>query len=265
MTTFMGLNMTITKNQLKDLSSLLNKKFRKEKRQFILEGKRLVEQGLSSKYLCEKIIVTEEFQSQNESFIRLVKISGKQVEIVKSSEFKKISDTKSPQGIAALVKIPENSSINFKEELVVCLENVSDPGNLGAILRNCDWFGIKTVILSEDSADVYNSKVLRSSMGAVLNLNIVVAANFVDTLGELSNNGYNILTADMKGENVFEYSLKGKNAVVLCNEANGPSEDLQKICDERINIPKLGHVESLNVACASSVILAEFTKNLRIH
>lgn len=257
--------MSVTKNQLKEIASLLSKKFRKEHKRFILEGKRLVEQGLSSKYLCEKVIATNEFIEENQGFINLIKVSGKPVEIVKTSEFKKISDTKTPQGIAAIVKIPEKQTINYDEHLVVGLENVSDPGNLGAILRNCDWFGIKTIVLSEKSADIYNPKVLRSSMGAVLNLNIIGSEDFNETLNEFSNKGYTILTADMEGETLFEYSPKGKNIIVFCNEANGPTDDLLNLCDEKITIPKIGHVESLNVACASSVILAEFTKNSHIH
>lgn len=254
--------MSITKNQLKEISSLLNKKFRKQQNRFILEGKRLVEQGLSSKYLCEQIIVTDDFNKENQSFIQLVKISGKPVEIVKSSEFKKLSDTKTPQGIAAVFKIPQNQKIDNNENLIVALENVSDPGNLGAVLRNCDWFGIKTIIVSEDSADIYNSKVLRSSMGAVLNLKVIIARDFLESLNGLKDKGFSILTADMEGESLYEYSPEGKNIVVFSNEANGPTEKLLEICDEKINIPKRGQVESLNVACASSVILSEFTKNL---
>lgn len=256
--------MTITKNELKEIASLQNKKYRKLQKRFIIEGKRLVEQGLSSRYLCEQILVTPDFEQSNHDFIRLIKISGKSVEVVKSSEFNKISDTKTPQGIAAVMQIPEKQNINFNEELIVALENVSDPGNMGAILRNCDWFGVKTIIVSETSADVYNSKVLRSSMGAALTLNIVASENFLETLEDLKSKKFSILTADMDGEPLYSYEPQRKNVIVFSNEANGPTDELLNLCTEKITIPKKGRVESLNVACASSVILSELTKNSHI-
>jgi len=254
--------MTITKNELKDIASLQNKKYRKQQKRFIIEGKRLVEQVLSSRYVCKQILVTPEFEKNNQPFLSLVKISGKAVEVIKSTEFNKISDTKTPQGIAAIMQIPEKQNINFGEKLIVALENISDPGNMGAVLRNCDWFGARTIIVSENSADVYNSKVLRSSMGAALNLNIVICKNFLETLLNIKSKKFSILTADIDGESLYSYTPQGKNIIVFSNEAKGPSKALLEICAEKITIPKKGQVESLNVACASSVILSELTKNL---
>lgn len=255
--------MALTKNELKYYSSLLQKKYRKQEKKFIIEGKRLVEEALKSRYHCEIIIFTEEFRSLNEDMLKLLKISGERVEVIKSSVFNKLSDTQHPQGIAAVfdfcVKFPE-----IKEEsIVVALENISDPGNLGTILRNCDWFGVKSVILNSGCADVYNPKVLRASMGGIFNVKIFEEENFYDRLKSLKEKGYIVVCADMDGEDLFEFITEGNSIITMCNEANGPTNDLLMIVDEKITIPKFGKVESLNVASASAVILSQFVKNSR--
>ncbi|MBI9072659.1 MAG: RNA methyltransferase [Melioribacteraceae bacterium] len=249
----------LTNNELKYYSSLNSKKFRKLENKFLAEGKRLVSELLNSSYEIEIVFFTENFEMNNAEFIRLIKGSKIKSEIVKEKDFKKLCDTLSPQGIVAVVKSFLNTKTTIEEKLIVALESISDPGNLGTILRNSDWFGIKTIILSENCAEVFNPKVLRSSMGAVFHLNIIESSRFVFDLRELYKD-YNILTADMNGQNLYESSINEKSILVMCNEANGPSKELLEITNTKLTIPKLGSVESLNVASASAVLLAELTK-----
>lgn len=180
-------------------------------------------------------------------------------EIIKQIDFKKFSDTKTPQGVVAVFKIPENIN-DQNSNKIIALENVSDPGNLGTILRNCDWFGFDNIILSEDCAEIFNPKVIRASAGSVFHININEEKQFYNKLIELKKRQYKILCSDLDGNDLYKFSLPQKYVLVLCNEANGPSPRLLKICDYKISIPRKGKAESLNVASASAVILSYLSK-----
>ena len=149
----------------------------------------------------------------------------------------------------------------IKDDLVVGLENISDPGNLGTIIRNCDWFGIKTVILSPNCPEVHSPKVLRSSMGSFFHLNIFEENKFYDSLFNYQKKGYQILCADLRGDNIYEMNKVSKTVIVFSSEAEGPSKELKTMSNKFIKIPRLGKAESLNVASASAVILSELTRN----
>ena len=251
----------LTKNQLKYYSSLLQKKFRASENKFIVEGKKIVEEALTSGYLAEIILCTNLFKENNNSFFENKIIKGSRIEVVKNHEFEKLSDTKSPQGIAAVFhKKKRGKEPKLSGELVAALENISDPGNLGTIFRNCDWFGVKEIILSKECAEIYNPKVIRASMGSIFHFNIAEDNDFINSLKSLHSNNYDVVTADLDGENLYKFK-KGKNIVVVfCNEANGPSKELLKISNRKITIPQKGKAESLNVASASAVILSELTR-----
>ncbi len=247
----------LTKAELKYYSGLLQKKNRKSEKKFLVEGKRLCEEGLKSSYKCESIFYTEEFEKTEISFLTSHKLVP--TEKLKAVEFSKISDTKNPQGIAACFNIPAIHN-RFSSNIIVALEGISDPGNVGTILRTCDWFGIKEVILSGECAEIYNPKTLRASMGAIFYLNISTSENFIDELKILKSKNYKIITSDMNGKNFGDFSFPPKSIITFSNEANGPSEELQKISDEIITIPKFGNIESLNVASAAAVIISKLTQ-----
>ncbi|MFO7447395.1 MAG: RNA methyltransferase [Ignavibacteriaceae bacterium] len=255
----------MTKNELKYYSSLLNKKYREEEKKFIAEGKNSVEEGLKNslwKDKCEIVFYTAKFYEEHKVFIDVLTLT-KKCELLKEPEFAKISDTVTPQGIAAVFSKPGNTQKpenKIKTRLVAALENISDPGNVGTIIRNCDWFGITDIVLSTGCADVYNPKTLRSSTGSVFHLNIYSGINLTHFLKKIKEGGYTIICADIHGENIFGYKLNNKSVIVFSNEANGPSKELLNIIDNVITVPKLGKAESLNVAAASAVILAELTK-----
>jgi TrmH family RNA methyltransferase len=252
----------IPKKELQYYSSLLTKKHRKEENKFIVEGKKSVMEGVSSSYSCEIIFVTDNFIEENKETIFEIVKKKKKIEILKQKEFNKISDTKTPQGIAAVFKKPtlEYSTSNFAtEKIVVMLDNISDPGNLGTIIRNCDWFGVKNVLLSTNIVDHTNPKVIRSSMGSLFHINIYENVDS-NKLNELKNFDFEILCADIEGENIFNYKSNNKILLILSSESHGPSNEIEKVSNKKICIPKIGNAESLNVASASAVLLAILTK-----
>ena len=252
----------ISKKQLQYYSSLLIKKYRKTENKFLVEGKKSVLEGINSSYKCEVVFVTNKFSVENIETVNEITALKNTIITLTQKEFEKISDTKTPQGISAVFIKPEpNLSRLFliNDQLIVILDNISDPGNLGTIIRNCDWFGIRNILLSENIVDYTNPKVIRSSMGSIFHLNIFEEIN-TESLLKLRANGFEILCADLEGENIFNYRSEKKKVLILSSESQGPSEEIQTISDKKICIPKIGNAESLNVASASAILLAELTK-----
>jgi len=252
----------ISKKELQYYSSLLTKKYRRAENKFIVEGKKSVLEGLVSSYECEIIFITNKFHEENEDTIVEIAKKKKKIETMKQKDFQKIADTKTPQGIAAVFLKPKQlfSADSFvDDEIIVMLDNISDPGNFGTIIRDCDWFGIRNILLSENIVDYTNPKVIRSSMGSVFHINIYENVQ-ENQLNILKAEGFEILCADTVGENVFTYRSEKKEILILSSESHGPSKEIERLSDKKISIPKIGSGESLNVASASAVILALLTK-----
>lgn len=244
------------KSQIQLIKKLSLKKYRESEQKFIVEGKRLVEEGLKSNFKCLKLIATNEFIQKEAGYSDFLKRQSLQTNIISSRDFSKISTTKNPQGIFAVFEIPKKVNKILNDKVIICLENISDPGNLGTILRSCDWFGIKSVLVNKDCAELYNPKVLRASMGAIFNLDIFEIMDLVKEFKELKKQSYKIYFADMNGIDYREINNKGKKIITFCNEAFGPSNDLKEVSDYSITIPKKGNIDSLNVAAAAAVILS---------
>jgi len=252
----------ISKNDLQYYSSLLKKKHRKAENKFIVEGNKSVLEGINSKNECEIVFVTHKFSKENHQTIAEIVKKKKKIEILKQNEFLKIADTETPQGIAAVFIKPDfklQTNLLLNESIVVLLDNISDPGNLGTIIRNCDWFGVKNILLSEIIVDYTNPKVLRSSMGSIFHVNIFEEVS-AESLLRLKENGFEIPCADLDGENIFNYKSENRKILILSSESHGPSKEIKEMSDRKFSIPKIGNAESLNVASASAVLLAELTK-----
>ena len=247
----------VSKSEIKYFAALKQKKYRKAESLFIAEGKRLVDEGLKSDFECLRVFTTNHFNDTEEKFI--AEIAKLNISIDKISEYDlaKLSSTKNPQGIIAIFKIKDTHPNIIKNEPIIALEYISDPGNMGTILRSCDWFGIKNVLISKESADIFNPKVLRASMGAVFNLNRIDNINLTDELEKLQKKNYLTFYADMKGINYKKIVWQKNTVVTFCNEANGPSKALKETCETSLTIPKKGKIESLNVAAAAAVIISE--------
>lgn len=250
----------ISKQELKYYSSLLVKKFRAEENKFLVEGLKIVEEGLSSKFDCEVVFATADFMESFPNLIQSIKVKTKKVVQLKSIEFQKISDTRSPQGIAAVFhkSVPSKNISELNDNIVVLLDNISDPGNLGTIIRTCDWFGINTVLISNQSVEYLNPKVIRASMGSIFHLSIYDDVSENDLM-KLNQEGYKIISSDIDGKNVFEFKPDKKSIITFSNESSGPSELIKNIADIKVTIPKKGKAESLNVSSAAAIILSEIT------
>lgn len=251
----------IPKSELQYYSSLLTKKHRKAEKKFLVEGIKSVLEGIKSNYDCEAIFTMNKFTEQHKDVIKTLAKAKKKIVSLRQKEFDKISDTKTPQGIAAVFVKPEikfSPELFSDEKIIVMLDNISDPGNLGTIVRNCDWFGVKNVLLSDNIVDYTNPKVIRSSMGSVFHINIFENISHKNLDG-LKSIGFQIICADTEGENIFTYKSGEKIILILSSESHGPSKEIEIISDIKITIPKIGKAESLNVASASAILLAQLT------
>jgi len=247
----------ISKNELKFFSSLLIKKFRQQEEKFIVEGLKTVEEGLNSSYKCDAVFVTPAFMDSFPDVITILNKKANRVLELKSIDFQKISATKSPQGIAAVFNknYPKKNLNDLKDKLVVLIDNISDPGNLGTIIRTCDWFGLYNILITDQSVEYLNPKVIRATMGSLFHLNIYDDV-YENDLANLKSNGYQVVCTDIKGQNIFSYKTNKKTIIAFSNESIGPSEMIKSLADDFITIPGKGRAESLNVSSAASVVIA---------
>ncbi|RPI75622.1 MAG: RNA methyltransferase [Ignavibacteriales bacterium] len=247
----------MTQKDLKYYSSLLKKKYRESEKKFLVEGSKSVEEGINSNFHCEKIFATLEYLNNLKSKKRF---KNNDLEILNKTELLKLADTVSPQGILGVFKIPYPKKIeNIKTNIIVFIENISDPGNLGTIIRVCDWFGLDTILLSSNTVDVYNPKVIRSTMGSIFHIDVYEDIN-PDVLDQLKSIGYKIVCADVEGESIYQFKIPDKFVIAFSNETAGPSEKLLHKSEFKVTIPRKGKAESLNVAAAASIILSELSK-----
>jgi RNA methyltransferase, TrmH family len=250
----------ISKNKLKYYSALVKKKERDIHKKFIAEGLKTIEEGLNSDYSCEIVLVTVEYENTYAEFPRKYNVP---IETVNEKDFNQLTDTVTPQGIAAVFNYPKAKDLNkIKSGLIVCLENIADPGNLGTIIRNSDWFGVTDVVLSKNSADPFSPKTVRSSMGSIFHINIYDETDLSTFLEIYKKKGYRVLCADMEGEDLYSFQPEANNIVIFASESHGPSVDTLRLSDSRITIPRYGKGESLNVASASAVILSRLATKL---
>jgi len=248
----------ITKDEIKNYSKLLQKKYRAEEKKFIAEGEKIFEEALSAGLRNELVLVTNSFAVKNESLLNQIRKQNLKVEIIKQPDFNKLSDTQTPQGIAGIFYIKNRSFEELEKKhphVIIALERISDPGNLGTIVRNCDWFGFNYLITGKDCAEIYNPKVIRASMGSVFHINIFEGIDLYKKTAELVDKGYEAVVSDLAGTAIGDFKPSKKTLLFFCNESSGPSYELLQIAGRKITIPRYGRAESLNVSTASSIIL----------
>ncbi|MDO6758617.1 RNA methyltransferase [Tamlana sp. 2_MG-2023] len=237
----------LSKSQIKLITSLKQKKYRQQHGFFVVEGLKTIRELLSSELELFQLYTTESF---GEYLDREVLISF--------AELKKISFLSTPNTALALFKIPEPKPIE-ENKLIVALDDVRDPGNLGTIIRLCDWFGIHDLVCSKETVDCYNPKVIQATMGSIARVNI----NYVDLEAFIKLQNTSVFGAFMEGENVYTSKLPTEGVLVMGNEANGISEAIEKLIKAKISIPRFGDLqaaESLNVATATAILLSEFKR-----
>ena len=245
----------LSNSQIKLFKSLHTKKSRVAEKQFIIEGHRLIEEAFRAKTKFDGIWCTEEYAEKNSKLLITLKRAQNKWETTSTKSLSQVCDSRNNQGIIALITLPEQSQFKIDNSSIILLDNISDPGNMGTILRTAEWFGVKNIIFSPKCVDPYNSKVIRSAMGAHFHLNEIVQDNLIQIIAKLKNEAFTIIGADMDGIPLNKFSPPKKWALVLGNEAHGLSPHIKSLLDQSVTISKSGNIESLNVAVASGVIL----------
>jgi RNA methyltransferase, TrmH family len=252
----------ISKNKTKFIISLQKKKVRDEEGLFVIEGDKLVKEFLASKVAVKTLIAKPEFLS---SLTADLKMGADDIEEVSYEELKLLSSLKTPHNAMAIVPIPRNEpdTNEILRKLVVALDFVQDPGNLGTIIRAAAWFGITNIVCSTDCVDVYNPKVIQASMGAILHVNV-----YYSSLKELvilaNKKNVPVFGTMLEGDSIYDHKLDNKGIILLGNESNGISDELIPFITEKIMIPKFSRaksgIDSLNVGMAASIVFSEFLR-----
>lgn len=238
----------LNKSLLKQISLLQQKKHRILQNSFIVEGEKSISEFLESHFILKNLLITD---------LNLSKIF-KSAELIKTDEMKKISSLTNPSSALAVFEIPKPKPIQ-EEGIILALDQINDPGNLGTIIRLCDWFGIEDLVCSTNTVEVYNPKVIQATMGSLTRVNVT----YTDLKIFLNQTKSTIYGTYMKGENIYEMQQPKNSIIVMGNEANGISPEIEALISNKITIPnysKHQKTESLNVATATSIILSEFCK-----
>ena len=236
----------LSKNQVKLIQKLHQKKYRNELKLFIVEGKKSINEFLQAGYTPQLLIATEAFTASVPQHL---------ITPVSKDELRKVSTLQNPDEGLAVFEQPKHKGI-LQEGVIVALDNVQDPGNLGTIIRLCDWFGVETLLCNTQTVDCYNPKVVQASMGSLTR----VAVHYLDLAAFLTTTALPIYTMDLEGENLYTVTFPKDCILILGNEANGISAEVRTLSNEVITIPRFSQhqrTESLNVAMAGAIILSE--------
>lgn len=248
-----------TKAAAKAAAFLKQKKYRKEQDAFLVEGLRSVEEAVESGRVKTIFFVPTEDERTN-ALLRKVEEKGIELSKATVGYMLQMADTTTPQGIMAVCELPHTQLAEVFDtgKMVLVVDRVQDPGNLGTLIRTADAAGLGGVICLNGTADAYMPKVVRSAMGALFHVPVVTDVSETDFLTCVAQYGYQTVATAMEGgESVFDVQLPKKSALILGNEANGVSEHLLQSATERVFIPMQGRAESLNVAMAAAVIIFE--------
>ncbi len=254
--------MSLSKSKILFINSLKQKKCRDESRSFLAEGNKIVLELLSSDYSVNQIFAPADWLTKNEK--KLKKVS--EVFECSGSDLERISLQKTPDGVLAIASQKKNNIVKeqYINDLSLVLDTIQDPGNLGTIVRAADWFGIKHIFCSTDTVDIYNPKVIQSTMGSFLRcvVEYVELPLFLSKHKQIE--GFDVYGAFLNGKNIYSEELSPKGFLVMGNEGNGISPKIEKYISQRISIPSFasgnGGSESLNVAIATAVICSEFRR-----
>jgi len=253
----------ISTSRLKDILALKQKKIRAQRKLFLIEGHRLCQEAIQSNFIVETLLVNPEILSP-QKFNEIIQIARtQQLEIIEiaKAEVNQLADTINSQGIFCIVqqkKYDLEIILNKQNKLIVIINEGQDPGNVGTVIRTCDWFGIDAVLLSKGTAELFNPKVVRSTMGSIFHLPIVEQVDVNVLLPRLKKLGYHIFGADVNGEYAYhqiDYAIP--MVLVIANENHGFENDLYCYLDKTVKIPSYGQAESLNMSVAAAIIISQ--------
>lgn len=282
---------------VKEIRKLKEKKYRKDK--FIVEGIKMLEEAINENASIDLIVIREGMDLSNlisnvlykndaDSGVKSKNIIDAISKIksitVTEKVFDTLTDVVSPQGVLAVInkrengiinqateknnvskigdkiKETENSKIDTTADYILALDGIQDPGNLGTIIRTADSANLKQIIVSKNTVDAYSPKVIRSTMGAIYRVNIIEVENLEVTLKDLQKDGFKVVVTSLDTNNSIYDISYNKSIVVIGNEANGVSKEVQELANEKVKIPMLGKTESLNAAVATGIMIYEYVR-----
>lgn len=247
---------------VKKIRKLKDKKYRGELGVYVIEGIKVIEEAINENVEIEKIVICEDCTEDSIIPQKLMYAIAKYNCIYVSKKvFEVLTDVVAPQGILAIVRRPEkNEKIDYNAELILALDGIQDPGNLGTILRTADSVNLNQIIVTKNTADCYNPKVVRSTMGAILRIKIIETESLVNTLKEAKKNKFKIVATSLDTQNNIYDIDYNKKVIVIGNEANGVTKEVQSMADNKVKIPMLGKTESLNASVATGIMLYEYVR-----
>ena len=247
---------------IKHIRKLKEKKYRDEYNEYVVEGVKIVEEAIKENAKIKQVIVcndtTKTYEIPTHIMLEIAKFD---CIYVSDKIFNYITQVTNPQGIMAIIeKQDENMQIDYNQDIIVMLDDVQDPGNLGTILRTVDSIGLNQIIVSKGTADSFNSKVVRSTMGAIFRVKIIEEEDLIKTIKELRKHHFKLLVTSLQTENSIYDIDFSKKIIVIGNEANGVSKEIQDLADEKAKIPMLGRTESLNASVAAGIVMYEYVR-----
>ena len=252
---------------IKHIKKLKDKKERDNSNEYMIEGIKLVKEAIQEKANIKQIILCDDCEkTENISKELMYEIAKYDCIYVTTKVFKYLSEVQEPQGILAVVeKNNIDKEIDYTQDIIVALDDVQDPGNLGTILRTVDSIGVTQILVSKGTADSYNPKVVRSTMGAIFRIKIIECEDLAQTLKEIRKHKFKIVVSSLQTENSVYDIDYNKKVIIIGNEANGVEAHIQEMADEKIKIPMLGKTESLNASVATGIILYEYVRQKLNH
>ena len=255
---------------IKHIKKLKDKKYRDLNNEYIIEGIKIIEEAINEKANIKQVVICDDCEKTSNIPKELMyEIAKQECVYVTSKLFESLTDVTNPQGILAVVEKNtvksqmagnEEQEIDYNQDIIVALDDIQDPGNLGTILRTVDSIGINQILVSKGTADSYNPKVVRSTMGAIFRVKIIECEDLENTLKEMKKHKFEIVVTSLQTKNsIYDIDYKRK-VIVIGNEANGVEEKIQKMADKKVKIPMLGKTESLNASVATGIILYEYVR-----
>ena len=247
---------------IKHIKKLKDKKERDISNEYLIEGIKLIQEAIQENVNIKQIIICDDCD-KTESMPKdlMYEIAKYDCIYVTKKIFKYISEVQEPQGILAVIeKNNSDRDIDYTQDIIVALDDVQDPGNLGTILRTVDSIGLTQILVSKGTADSYNPKVVRSTMGAIFRIKIIECEDLEKTLKEIKKHKYKVVVTSLQTENSIYEINYNKKVIVIGNEAKGVEKNIQDLADEKIKIPMLGKTESLNASVATGIVLYEYVR-----
>lgn len=253
-----------TNTQVKNIEALIKKsKERRKQNKFIVEGSKMVQEAPAS--WISKIYVSETYAKQNEKWIQSLKDTP--WEVLSDAVFGAVSDTQTPQGILAIVDIPSyelDTLLQKENPLLLVIDSIQDPGNLGTMMRTAEGAGVTGVIMNRTTVDLFNPKTVRSTMGSIYRMPFVIVEELEQAIETMKQRGVAVYAAHLKGTQMYDaYDYTKASAFMIGNEGNGLSDSVAACADVYIRIPMEGQVESLNAAISAALLTYEANRQRR--